>query len=81
MVPGDLSSREQVEDLARRALVAAGEIDVLVSNAGMACVLPYHRMHLDDIHREIYVNMMAPLVLARLLLPGMVARGRGISPV
>jgi short-subunit dehydrogenase len=76
-VQGDLSTRETVEDLAARAQSVAGEIDVLVSNAGTATVLPFHRMDLGDLHREIYVNMMAPLVLARSLLPGMVRRGRG----
>ncbi len=76
-VAADLSCPEEVEFLARQAVEATGAVDVLVNNAGMACMLPYHRTSLEDLRREIEVNLTAPLVLSRLLLPSMLDRKRG----
>lgn len=76
-VPCDLSRPEEVELLARRAAEATGAVDVLVNNAGMACMLPFHRTAPADLRREIEVNLAAPVLLTRLLLPGMLRRARG----
>lgn len=69
----DLASREQVAAL----IAEAGEIDVLIANAGLpgtgrlCAVDPVH------IDRAIEVNLRAPIALARALAPPMVARGHG----
>jgi short-subunit dehydrogenase len=76
-VAADLTRPDEVESLARRAVEATGTVDVLVNNAGMAAMLPYERTAPEDIRREVAVNLTAPLVLTRLLLRGMLARGRG----
>jgi short-subunit dehydrogenase len=75
-VPGDLSTSTGVEALAREA-EGLGPIDIFVSCAGIAWMLPYHRLCTADILAEIQVNLAAPMLLTRLLLPGMLARGRG----
>lgn len=52
--------------------------DVLVNSAGMALGLqPVHRTSLEDWDRMIETNCRALVTLCRLVLPGMVARGRG----
>ena len=61
-----------------RALVAgAGDVDVLVNNAG---VMPFGRF-LDEpavtSHQTLDVNLLGPLNGMRAVLPGMVARGGG----
>jgi short-subunit dehydrogenase len=72
--------RTLVADLATGAAelaTMAGPIDVLVCNAGVGWAGPVARMPLETIGRLIAVNLAAPITLTRLLLPGMIERGRG----
>ncbi|GAA2087563.1 SDR family NAD(P)-dependent oxidoreductase [Actinomadura alba] len=55
----------------------AGPVDVLVANAGVGWAGPFAEMPDDTIERLIAVNLTAHIVLTRLLLPGMIERGRG----
>lgn len=73
----DLEHAEEVELLAREAQTIAGPIDVLVNNAGFAVPGLFVRSDLARTLAMIRVNVDAPLALARLLLPGMLARDRG----
>lgn len=73
----DLGSAGGAEELAREALARAGGVDVLVSNAGVGWAGDFAAMPPADIARLVAVNLTAPLLLARLLLPGMRERGRG----
>jgi short-subunit dehydrogenase len=71
----DLASREQVAELADRA-IAAGT-DVLVANAGVPANGLLPDLTQDEIDRMLEVNLRAPIALARALAPSMIARGRG----
>ncbi|HZU16995.1 MAG TPA: SDR family NAD(P)-dependent oxidoreductase [Candidatus Dormibacteraeota bacterium] len=73
VVTADLSMPEEVERLAAEA----GPVDLLVANAGVPASGPLLDFTVEQLDRALDVNLRAPLVLARLLLPGMVARGRG----
>jgi short-subunit dehydrogenase len=55
----------------------AGEVDVLVNNAGFGWAGPFQGMDSSEIDAVVRVNLLAPLVLSNLLLPGMVDRGIG----
>lgn len=75
-VPGDLAISSEVLALARAA-EGFGPIDALVNNAGLA-----HREPLAETTESVWdetldVNLKAPYLLTRALLPGMLARGRG----
>jgi short-subunit dehydrogenase len=72
-VPADVSKRADLE----RLVAAAGEVDVLVNNAGIETVCPFDQMDVDDIRRTIDVNLIAAMMLTRLVLPGMLERKRG----
>ncbi|MBP2704023.1 SDR family NAD(P)-dependent oxidoreductase [Microbispora sp. RL4-1S] len=65
--------RTDVDDLAERA----GQIDVLVGNAGEGWCGPLAEMPAGAVERLVAVNLTAPIRLTRALLPGMTARGRG----
>jgi len=72
-LPADLSDRAEVERLVRKA----GELDVLVANAALPASGELADFSPEEIDRSLEVNLRAPIVLARLLTPGMVERGRG----
>ncbi|GAA3710684.1 SDR family NAD(P)-dependent oxidoreductase [Nonomuraea antimicrobica] len=63
----------QTDELVSRA----GHVDVLVNNAGVGWAGPFVRMPAGTAERLLAVNLGAPIALTRLLLPGMVAAGRG----
>jgi len=73
----DVSSAEQVDDLAARAVKERGPVDLLVNNAGVAVVAPFVKTRAEDWEWMSGVNMWGPLRLTRALLPDMIARGRG----
>ena len=69
----DFADRPEVE----RLLAQAGEVDVLVANAGLpgaGALTDFSQAQLD---RILDVNVRAPIALARSLVPGMIARGAG----
>ncbi len=74
--PCDVSDRGALEQLAARA-EADGPVDLLVNNAGVANVGWYSDRTLDEIEQVLTVNLVAPMLLTRLLLPGMLERDRG----
>lgn len=73
LVTADLADPAEVQRLAQ----AAGEIDVLVANAALPASGELPDYTPDQIDRSLDVNLRAPIMLARTLLPAMVARGRG----
>jgi short-subunit dehydrogenase len=78
----ELGAETVAADLADRADVArlvteAGEVDVLVANAGLPGSGTLQRLEPDEIDQVLEVNLRAPIMLARLLAPGMIERGRG----
>ena len=73
IVVGDLEDRAQVADLVH----AAGDIDLAILNAALPASGPLLDYEIDQIDRAIEVNLRAPIVMARLLAEGMIARGHG----
>ena len=76
-VAADVTSHEE-----RRAIVETverelGPIDVLVNNAGGDPQRRFHNLAEDDIEAVLSLNLTSAVVLSRLVLPGMLARGRG----
>jgi short-subunit dehydrogenase len=70
----DLGSRASIE----RAAAEIGPVDVLVNNAG---VLQAGQLETEDVghlYEVLQVNLAGAIHLTRLLLPGMLERGRGM---
>ena len=76
-VPTDLRDRASLVALAAAATRAFGEVDVLVNNAGGDPLRPFDQYTPADVDDVLGVNLSGPLELTRLLLPGMLERGRG----
>jgi len=74
----DVRDRAAVEKAVVALPPAFAAVDVLVNNAGLALgIEPAHRASLDEWEQMIDTNCRGLVVLTRLLLPGMVERGRG----
>ena len=74
----DVTDRAAVDDMVSGTELQLGPIDFLVNNAGSAGVIgPIWETDPDDWWREVEVNVRGPLLCARAVLPGMIARGRG----
>ena len=56
---------------------SAADVDVLVANAALPGSGALTSFSVEELDRALAVNLRAPMVLARLLGEGMVARGRG----
>jgi 3-oxoacyl-[acyl-carrier protein] reductase len=72
-VAGDVSKREDVE----RMLAAAGPIDLLVANAGIALWEDSWETDPDEWWHVFEVNVLGVYLTCRLALPGMIERGGG----
>ncbi len=62
----------------RAALAQAGEIDILINNAGFEVWGPLEEMTVDDLEDQFATNVYGPFRLITALLPGMRQRGRGV---
>lgn len=69
----DLEDRTSIEACAH----AAGDVDVLVNNAGESQMGPLEELPLDAIDRLFQVNVLGAIQLTQLLVPGMRERGYG----
>ena len=84
---GDLAKTDNVtvlevdvrEDASvKAALAAAGNVDVLVNNAGFEVWGPIEEMTVDDFRDQFETNVYGPVRLITSLLPGMRNRGAGV---
>lgn len=74
--PCDLADADAVAGLVAR-VEEDGPIDVLVNNAGISGVGWFADRTHEEIHRLLDVNLRAPMLLTRDVIPGMLARGSG----
>jgi NAD(P)-dependent dehydrogenase (short-subunit alcohol dehydrogenase family) len=77
----DLAIRADVERMCRAALEEFGRVDILINNAayfGPGHYDPFMSLSLDQWETMIDVNLNAPVLACRLLLPGMIERNSGL---
>lgn len=72
-VEADLSTRESIA----RAAAALPPVDLLVNNAGLMTGGLLEEQDTADIYAMLQVNLAAVIHLTKLVLPGMLERGRG----
>ncbi|MFQ5633996.1 MAG: SDR family NAD(P)-dependent oxidoreductase [Gammaproteobacteria bacterium] len=76
-VPADLSTAAGCEEAAHRATDALGGVDMLINLAGLMSFCRYEDESIDRLERLIRVNLVAPMVLTRAVIPTMLARDAG----
>ncbi len=74
----DVRDRHQVQAMVQGLPEEFRDVDILLNNAGLALGLgPAQEADLDEWETMVDTNIKGLLYMTRLLLPGMVARGRG----
>lgn len=73
----DVTDDDQLASLVERSERDLGPVDILVNNAGIEQTHRFDRYPPEEIRRIVDVNLTSPLLLTRLVLPGMLERGRG----
>lgn len=76
-VPADVNRDADRRRLVEEAQSALGPIDILVNNAGIEQIVPYVTLSPERIDAMIQTNLVAPLLMSRLVLEGMIERDRG----
>ena len=76
-LPADLSDRGLLPEVAERAAVSFGAIDILINAAGVNFRQPVQEITLDSWDRTLNLNLAVPFFLARELVPAMRERGWG----
>lgn len=76
-IEADVSDLGGLAKLASDATAVYGRVDALINNAGVGTGKRYVAMDPAAIEQMVGVNLLAPLLLTRLLLPDMLERKRG----
>ena len=77
MFQADLREREAPDRLVDAVEAELGPVDILAANAGMSRPTPYEDVDAALFDETLAVNLRAPFLLARRVLPGMRERGYG----
>jgi short-subunit dehydrogenase len=76
VVPTDLGSAAEIAALAAR--VAAGPaLDMLINNAGFGAYMPFAKLPPERAEELVRVQVLAPMLLTRAVLPAMIGARRG----
>jgi short-subunit dehydrogenase len=73
----DLRDAQQRQRVVSTTLKEFGRVDVLVNNAGLEASAFYHELSEEQIKDILTVNLEAPMLLTRAVLPGMLRQGHG----
>ena len=73
----DITSEQELSALADFAISKLGKVDILVNNAGIIRRIPMHEMEAADFRRVIDIDLNAPFIMAKAVLPGMMKKKAG----
>lgn len=73
----DVTDEKAVQALVATIREEVGIIDILVNNAGIIKRVPMCEMAVEDFSRIIDVDLIAPFICSKAVIPGMQEKGRG----
>ena len=76
-IPTDLTVDEDIQRLVEESQAKWGAVDILINNAGWGKRAPVVGASLTDWDQTFRLNLRAPMVLAKALLPNMIAKREG----
>ena len=54
-----------------------GTVDILVNNAGIIKRIPMHEMSTEEFREVVDIDLTAPFIVSKAVIPGMIAKGGG----
>ena len=76
-VSGDVGAEGIPEELVRRTLERFGRIDILINNAALPLTTRFEQITAEEWRRAVEINLTAPFLLTRAVLPAMKAQRYG----
>lgn len=73
----DVTDETAVQELVAKIQAEVGTIDILVNNAGIIKRIPMTEMRVEDFTKVIDVDLVAPFICAKAVIPGMIQKGHG----
>ena len=73
----DVTSESDVTALVKAIEVDLGPVDILVNNAGIIRRVPMCDMSAEEYRKVVDIDLVAPFICAKAVIPGMIDRGHG----
>ena len=73
----DVTDETAVQNLVATVEKEVGVIDILVNNAGIIKRIPMHEMSAEDFRKVIDVDLNAPFIVSKAVIPSMIKKGHG----
>ena len=73
----DVTDEDAVNAFIAKVAEEVGEVDILVNNAGIIKRIPMHEMKASEFRQVIDVDLNAPFIMAKAVLPAMMAKRSG----
>lgn len=73
----DVTDEEAVNAMVANVEKEVGVIDILVNNAGIIKRVPMHEMSAEEFRKVIDVDLNAPFIVAKAVIPSMIKKGHG----
>ena len=73
----DVTDEKAVQALVAQIREEVGIIDILVNNAGIIKRIPMTEMSVEDFSKVIDVDLIAPFICSKAVIPGMLEKGHG----
>ena len=73
----DVTNEEQVNAMVADINKELGVIDILVNNAGIIKRIPMTEMSLEDFRQVVDIDLNAPFIVSKAVIPGMKEKGHG----
>ena len=73
----DVTKEEEVKEMVAKIEEEVGVIDILVNNAGIIKRIPMIEMSAEDFRQVIDIDLNAPFIVSKAVIPGMIKKGHG----
>ena len=73
----DVTDEDAVEELIKKIENEVGVVDILVNNAGIIKRIPMCEMRAAEFREVIDVDLNAPFIMSKAVIPGMIKKGHG----
>ncbi|PJM75273.1 SDR family NAD(P)-dependent oxidoreductase, partial [Bifidobacterium simiarum] len=73
----DVTDEQAVQNMVKDINDQYGVIDILVNNAGIIKRIPMTEMSAADFRQVVDIDLNAPFIVSKAVIPGMIAKGHG----